>query len=365
MNLKTMQIMAFPGKYIQGNGAINHLPDIMEKYGARSFVVATKSMLATAQGLLADKGKVEQFGGECSEAEIVRIMELVMANDTTALAAIGGGKVIDCCKIVADKLGIPVIVVPTIAATDAPCSGCAVIYTEEGVYDHVYYQKNNPNVVLMDTNIIAKAPMRYLISGMGDGLATFFEANSCRRSGSLNECGGLSTLTAMSIARLCLDTILKYGRQAVKDSQQGIVSEALEAIIEANTLLSGIGFESCGLGAAHSIHNGLTVLAGTHSLYHGEKVAFGVITGLQLIDELNLIDEVYDFFIDLGLPVCFEDLGLGDITEEQIIAVAANCCGEGNFMYHEPFAFDVSTIANAIKEADAIGRKKKLLKAIK
>lgn len=360
-----MQIMLFPGKYIQGKGALEQLSAVMSRYGDRSFVVATKSMVDTARGVIAGKGKVEQFNGECCEKEIARVMDLARAYHATALAAIGGGKVIDCCKVAADRLNLPVVIAPTIASTDAPCSGCAVVYSEAGVFDYVYYQKHNPDVVLVDTNIIAKAPVRFLISGMGDGMATFFEANSCHRSGSLNEGGGLRTITALSIARLCMDTILKYGRQAVYDSRNGIVSEAVEAIIEANTLLSGIGFESCGLGAAHSVHNGLTVLSGTHSLYHGEKVAFGVITGLQLYDELNLMDEVYDFFIDVGLPVCFEGLGVGDITEEQIIAVADNCCGEGNIMYHEPYSFNSLTIAKAMKEADAIGKAKMQLKAKK
>lgn len=365
MNQRAMQTMFFPGKYIQGNGALEQLPAVMSRYGDKPFVLSTKSMVDIAQGLIAGKGKVEQFNVECSEKEITRVMDLARTYHTTAIVAIGGGKVIDCCKVAADRLNLPVIIAPTIASTDAPCSGCAVVYSEAGAFEYVYYLKHNPDVVLVDTNIIVKAPVRFLISGMGDGLATFFEANACHRSGSLNECGGLRTKTALSIARLCMDTILKYGRQAAYDSREGIVSEAVEAIIEANILLSGIGFESCGLGSAHSIHNGLTVLSGTHSLYHGEKVAFGLITGLQLYDELNLMDEVYDFFIDVGLPVCFEDLGLGNITEEQIMAVAKDCCVEGNIMYHEPYSFNPLTIAKAMKKADAIGKAKMQLRAKK
>ena len=365
MNQRVMKIMLFPGKYIQGNGALEQLPAVMSRYGDRSFILSTKSMVDTARDVMDGKGKVEPFTGECSEKEITRVMDMAGTYQATALVAIGGGKVIDCCKVAADRLNLPVVIVPTIASTDAPCSGCAVVYSEAGIFEYVYYQKHNPDVVLVDTNIIAKAPVRFLISGMGDGLATFFEANACLRSGSLNECGGLRTITSLAIARLCMDTILKYGRQAAHDARQGIVTEAVEAIVEANILLSGIGFESCGLGSAHSLHNGLTLLSGTHSRYHGEKVAFGVITGLQLYDELNLMDEIYEFFIDVGLPVCFEDLGVGDITEEQIIAVANNCCEEGNIMYHEPYSFNSLTIAAAMKKADAAGKTKKQQKTKK
>ncbi len=362
MRSTELKIAAFPGRYMQGAGAFSSLPVVMAKYGSRPFWLVTRSMLPAARAL-ADQDslavEIERFGGECCDTEIERVLQLAAAARATAIAAIGGGKVIDCGKIIADRLNVPVVIVPTIASTDAPCSGCAVVYTDDGIYDHVYYQKRNPDVVLMDSAIIASAPVRFLISGMGDGMATFFEANACQRSGSPSECGGLQSITALTIARLCLDTILEYGRQAVQDCRQGQVTAAVEAIIEANTLLSGIGFESCGLAAAHSVHNGLTLLSGTHSRYHGEKVAFGVLTGLQFNDALNLRDVVYEFFLDVGLPVCFADLGIADVTPGQLEVVARDCCTPGHFMEHEPASVDVATLVASMQAADAYGRMKK------
>ena len=200
------------------------------------------------------------------------------------LVGMGGGKTIDTAKIAADRARIPVIIVPTIASTDAPCSGCAVLYSEEGVFCSVHYQKMNPQVVLVDTSVIAEAPPRFLISGMGDALATWFEARSCDRTQSVNECGGRSTMTGLNLARLCYDTLLITVRQPRSPREKHIVTPAFDHIVEANILLSGIGFESSGLAAAHSIHNGLTALEETHAFYHGEKVAFGVLAGLQLAD---------------------------------------------------------------------------------
>ena len=111
---------------------------------------------------------------------------------------------------------------------------------------------------------------------MGDALSTWFEARSCAQTQSVNECGGLSTLTGLNLAKLCYDTLLKYGKAAKTANDENVVTPALNYIVEANILLSGIGFESSGLAAAHAIHNGLTALKETHSFYHGEKVAFGV-----------------------------------------------------------------------------------------
>ena len=151
-------------------------------------------------------------------------------------------------------------------------------------------------------------------------LATWFEARSCERTKSKNECGGLSTMTGLNLAKLCYDTLLTYGSAAKLANEKHIITPAFNHIVEANILLSGIGFESSGLAAAHSIHNGLTALEETHSLYHGEKVAFGTLTGLHLTDASPVeINSVYSFCEEIGLPTTFADIGL------QSPPIEANC----------------------------------------
>ena len=119
--------------------------------------------------------------------------------------------------------------------------------------------------------------------------------------------GGAPTQAALAIARLCYDTLLEHGLAARLAVEQGAVTPAVEKVVEANTLLSGLGFESGGLGAAHSVHNGLTALEGTHHYWHGEKVAFGVITMLMLEERpAEVVEEVVDFCLEVGLPVALE-----------------------------------------------------------
>ncbi|MBF0375831.1 MAG: iron-containing alcohol dehydrogenase, partial [Alphaproteobacteria bacterium] len=146
----------------------------------------------------------------------------------------------------ANILGVPVIVLPTIAATDAPCSALSVIYTDDGVFQKVVVFPHNPDCVLVDTGIIANAPVATLVAGMGDALATFWEADTCARSGKPNALtGGTPPLrSAIAMARFCYDTLLEFGVQAKSDVESRRVTPAVEAIVEANTLLSGIGFES-------------------------------------------------------------------------------------------------------------------------
>ena len=140
--------------------------------------------------------------------------------------------------------------------------------------------RKNPDLVLVDTQVIALSPPRLLVAGMGDALATWFEAVTCVQGRVENMRGGLSTQSALTLAKLCYRTLLADGADALQAVQTQVVTPALERIVEANTLLSGIGFESSGLAAAHAIHNGLTTAKATHAYLHGEKVAFGLLACL-------------------------------------------------------------------------------------
>jgi len=303
---------------------------------------------------------LEVFRGECCERELTRLSAIVTQKHVDVLVGMGGGKTIDTAKIVADRADIPVIVVPTIASTDAPCSGCAVLYSENGVFDSVQYQKMNPAVVLVDVDIIAAAPTRFLVAGMGDALATWFEARSCDRTQSANECGGHGTMVGLNIARLCYETVLAYGAAAKVANEIHIVTPAFERIIEANILLSGIGFESAGLAAAHSIHNGLTALAATHAFFHGEKVAFGVLAGLQLTDALeNESVTVFAFCEDIGLPTTLADIGVDNTDRHGLMNAAENACAPGQSIHHEAGIITPEKVLNAMLAADAIGNRRK------
>lgn len=355
----------FPGKYIQGGGVIHQLDEISRLFGQRSLYLVSPN---AGFGILSKYGYAEsgpgrlivKFHGECTLGEVNRVADIIRQNHIDVIAGIGGGKTIDTAKIAADMTGIPVIVVPTTASTDAPCSGCAVLYSEEGVFESVYYQKLNPQVVLVDMNIMAEAPPRFLISGMGDALATWFEARSCDRTCSMNACGGYSTLAGLTLARLCYDTLLKYGKSAVIANHARVITPALNHIVEANTLLSGIGFESSGLAAAHSVHNGLTMLKETHSFLHGEKVAFGVLTGLVLTDASpEETETVYRFCEEIGLPVTLADLGITKITGDHLMQAATRACAVSESIHHEAGIIDPVMVANAIRVADAIGRERK------
>jgi glycerol dehydrogenase len=250
---------------------------------------------------------------------------------------------------------------PTIASTDAPCSSCAVVYNEKGVVVSVANQRRNPDLVLVDTEVIANAPVRFLVSGMGDALSTWFEAESCKRTLSNNEVGGKGSMTAYALARLCYDTLIEYGLAAKVSCEARSVTPALEHVVEANTLLSGLGFENGGLATAHAIHNGLTVLPETHRFYHGEKVAFGVLTSLFLTNKAkSVIDEVYSFCKSVGLPTTLADIGLAGVPVLHLRKAADRACVKGESIHKEASAISPDLVVEAMLAADEEGRRRKI-----
>jgi len=355
----------FPGKYIQGIGALDELPSLIKLFGGQGLILASPTVHKTilpyrVMDLQAHSLLVEQFAGECCEKELSRLAAIIREKHVDVLVGMGGGKTIDTAKIAADRANISVLVVPTIASTDAPCSGCAVLYSEQGVFESVYYQKSNPAAVLVDMEIIANAPVRFLVAGMGDALATWFEAKSCSDTQSKNECGGLSTLTGLNLAKLCYETLLQYGATAKLAAERHIITPALEHIVEANILLSGVGFESGGLASAHSIHNGLTALEETHAYYHGEKVAFGVLAGLQLTDappEESSV--VFSFCEEVGLPTTLADIGLRNFDRDRLMPVAEKACSPSEGIHHEAGKITPEKVLHAILAANAIGEYRK------
>ena len=355
----------FPGRYIQGYEAITRLGSEAARFGQNAFLIADPyAYVNLLDGFRADVEKevtltAESFQGECSDEEVERLAGQVREAAADVVIGIGGGKALDTAKATAHAADLPVIIVPTIASTDAPTSALSVIYTPEGVFKRYLVLPDNPNVVLVDSRIVAEAPVRFLVAGIGDALSTWFEADACEQSYGGNMTGDVGSMTARKLAAFCYDTILEYGVLAKESCEANVVTPALERVIEANTLLSGLGFESGGLASCHAIHNGLTALDATHPYWHGEKVAIGVLTSLFLTDKpAGLIRQVYSFCEDVGLPTTLADIGLADVTDADLMIVAERACAEGETIYNEPMPVNPQMVFAALKAADAEGRRR-------
>lgn len=352
-----------PNKYIQKAGEIARLGEHVASLGANAFLLADPFVLDQYGPALKESMNaagvtfhLERFNGECSTGEIERVTALVKAAGAAIVVGIGGGKTADTAKMAAVATNARIVIVPTIASTDAPCSAIAVRYTDDGVYQESHFLGRNPDIVVVDSAVIVRAPVRFLVSGIGDALSTWFEARSNLDSSSNNlvRPNMLPPAAGIAIARTCHDVLMRDALAAKLAAERGALTPAVENIIEANTLLSGLGFENCGVSAAHGIHDGLTVLDETHSFFHGEKVAFGVLCLLMLEGRpLQEIREMAEFCRELGLPTRLADLNLASATRADIERVAEAALAEGSATWKVAVPLSVAIVRDAIIATDA------------
>ncbi|WP_245802128.1 glycerol dehydrogenase [Corynebacterium pacaense] len=360
------KVFTSPARYVQGIDLIDRAAVYLRPLGSSALIIADEIVWGIAgeklqesligDGLAADH---EVFGGEASLREIERITERARTGGHEVIIGLGGGKTIDTARAVADHAKLPVAVFPTAVSADAPTARVSVIYTDEGVFDSYLFYDRNPDLVAVDTRIIANAPVRTLRSGIGDALATAIEARAVNRANSRRmDDTARPTLAGLALAEKCEETILAFAHQALRDNEAHVVSRALENICEANTLLSGLGFENGGLAAVHAIHNGFTAIGGDiHHMTHGEKVAFGI--GVQLMLEgagEEEADRYIGFLQSVGLPTTLEEIHLGDATDEDLHRIAELACSEGETLKQMPGSYTPTDVVEAIKAADLYAR---------
>lgn len=358
------KLIRTPQKYVQGYHVLLNFYQETQELGNRYLFVCSKSGYNACYEQLEksfDESTAyrhyEIFSGRSSNEEITRMCDLVREHQINIVTAVGGGSAIDTAKVAALFCHIPIVIIPTISATDAPCTGDAVVYHADGNFDRYEFLPQNPNAIIVDTDIIAHAPARFLVAGMGDALATYFETRICYHTDGPSVEGGGVSRAASTLSKLCYETLLQYGVQALHSCERQLVTPALEAIIEANTYLSGVGSDNGGLAVAHSVYNGFTILEDCTSM-HGEVVAFGVITQLLLEgapqEELHT---VINFCYDVGLPVTLKDMGL--TASSELMNACEKACADGETIHNMPGDITPQQLYDALLLADILGTEKK------
>lgn len=360
-------VLNSPQKYIQGDGVLGDIGLYLGLIGSTHAAI-----LITGGGEKRFGGVVSQslkrsgiaetlvtFSGECSFEEIERITELLRKEKprVDSVVAIGGGKCLDTGRGVAVRLSVPVVICPTTASTDAPCAGLSAIYFPDGKFRGVELYPLHPSLVIVDTRVAAEAPVRFIVSGMGDAMATWYEARTCFQNPNGKAIlGTRPTIASVAIAELCAKTLYDHGVKAVEAVRDSRVNESVEHVVEANTLMSGIGFESSGVAAAHCIAQGLTVIPSLHKNYlHGEMVAIGLMTHLVLEGKDDEAHKVGAFFSSVGLPTHLGQMSLDPERDEETLRKVCRAAIELPFIQNEPFDVTQDSLLEAMLKAHKLG----------
>lgn len=359
-----MRIFGAPRRYIQGPGVIAQLGGIARTRGATPLLVVDRdvrailgdSLTASFDGAPA----IIEFAGEITLEAIERTTQAArdILGDATPILVhgVGGGKALDVAKGVALRLGADYVSVPTAASNDSPTGRAIAIYDEHHGIAKIEFIPVNPEAVVVDTAVIARAPTRFLRGGIGDAISKKFEAERSARDGARNFFGAEPTLTALAIADACYRTLRRHGVAGMRAAERQELTPDLEAVIEACVLMSGISWESGGTSLSHAVVRGVARMPGAEATLHGEHVAYGLQVQFLLDgqSEADLLD-LMAFYDEIGQPTTLAGLGIADAGPEAIAQIAAWTMEAPAGSYAR---FDVTAdeVAAAISRVEALGR---------
>ncbi len=351
-------------RYIQGPGELNNVFEYGKKYGDRFLFLVDSGvfdMIRSQVEAIEDRQGCESifhsFYGECCWENVDMLVDVVRQSGCNVVLGVGGGKVLDTVKLVADRADLPRIIVPTSASSDAPAADWAAVYDTKGVFLGATATNRSTELVLVDSAIIAKAPARLFASGIADALVTWYEAMANERSLTPNNIGRGYTrsLAGMAIARESHDILLRDGIAAYEAVKAKLLTPAVENVIEANILLSGLGFMNAGCACAHGVHNGISALEAGDVYLHGEKVAFGLVC--QLVLENAPREELFSVmaYLDaLDLPVTMEQFEI-ECTEENLDVIVDYMMNKSLLIHREPVPVTADMVRSVILAADHFG----------
>lgn len=349
-----------PRRFIQQKGIISEISKFLKGYGEKPLFLADEVVASVVKDDFDKSLKKENlslnlvlFKGECCQEEIERVTHITEKGKYDVLIGCGGGKAIDTAKAAAYYAGVPFLSFPTSAATCAAWSSACPIYSCKGEYIGTKELKRNPDLVLVDPEIIAQAPARLLSAGMGDSLAKWYEGRIASNK------KNMWTEMALNLSSYLRNLIEKFGPQARADTEENICSVQVECIIQANILIAGLigglGGKNFRSAAAHAFNYALSGLQKASYALHGERVAIGILIQLALEGKKEEMIDLIRLYKMIGLPCRMEEIGV-HLSREEIKQVSVKVCSDSR-INNLPFSVDSAMFQEAFFEANYLAKK--------
>ena len=342
----------FPGCYIQGQGALTNLWEVLGTIGRRIAVVTGRQSGLAIRGLMGNRPGTIELGGQsvvdglCTAGHVESVRAMISSSHCDVVVAAGGGSVIDIAKTAAARESLPIVTVPTVAATDAATTGLSVFYEDDGSMIGLERLPCHPAAVIVDTSIILNAPARFLAAGVGEASSTWVEARY-RLGCASGTREGISD-TAVRCAESSFEATMQWAPQAYRAVVRKEPCPALDFFLEALFVESSIGAEGVGVALAHSLHDAYLQVSSNRPLLHGELVGLFSIAQLELAGDQETAERLRSLFGEVNLPTQLNALGLRSSDSAEIWHLAEVSLGPDKAAGRLPVVPSVQSVVDAL-----------------
>jgi glycerol dehydrogenase-like iron-containing ADH family enzyme len=361
--MESLTLMVAPAAVVRGETALQESLDQIMQLGDRPLIIGGDRSLALSQlnCLLADpRFQIEtaNYHPDCCETSLKNLTASLQAHQANVVIGVGGGKCLDLAKLLAHQNQLPVVTIPTTAATCAAWTALSNIYSTAGAFLYDVSLAVCPNLLILDYGIVATAPQRTLVAGIGDSIAKWYEASVS--SGASDR---TLIISAVQQARVLRDLLFQKSAAALAE----VGSPVWRDVVDANVLLAGVigglGGAQCRTVAAHAVHNGLTHLPACHDMLHGEKVAFGILVQLRLEEMVagnqlaaSSRQQLLEFYRQIGLPCSLNDLGLAGATVADLQQACEIACQPQSDIHRLPFVVTPEQLLMALVSTTTVAQ---------
>ena len=346
-----------PALLVRGVGVLAQMGETIASFGRRPLIVGGEASLIPLMSRLQSgfeatglQSQSVSYRPDCSELTLEVLQQAYDSHSADFVIATGGGKSLDAAKLLAFKQGASIVTIPSCGATCAAWTALSNIYTDEGAFRYDVGLLRCPDLLILDYDLVATAPKRTLVAGIGDAIAKWYEASIS---------SGTSTQTfviaAVQQARVLHDLLLEHSIEALANPGGEVWRNVVDATVLLAGISGGIGGAQCRTVAAHAVHNGLTQLPQSHGILHGEKVAFGILVQLRLEEMIQgsalakaSRQRLLSFYDAIALPKSLADLGLGEVSVEDLEIAAIFACKPGSDIHHLPFEVNPDQVVEAM-----------------